>query len=182
MDLGIRSRYLLIHVRFLALVYVSSAKSEHRFTQPLVRPFEGPKLHPRIAPTHPTLGRPTRHLNYSSSLSSVSTRLHPPSLLPAHPLSLCSSSTWSIPIPHTSSYVDPPSPHSLKTFCLLKLNCRPHRPLLLILLLSCSGPSHRAVPLQVWPPGGRPHEGRVHGERRRPANQVGKLGVQGVSC
>ena len=122
MNLGIRSRYLLIHVRFLALVYVSSAKSEHRFTQPLVRPFEGPKLHPRIAPTHPSLGRPTRHLNYSSSLSSVSTRLHPPSLLPAHPLSLCSSSTWSIPIPHTSSYVDPPSPHSLKTFCLLKLS------------------------------------------------------------
>ena len=47
--------------------------------------------------------------------------------------------------------------------------------------LTCSGPSHRAVPLQVWAARGRPHEGRVHGQRRRPANQVGKWGLRGVT-
>ena len=51
----------------------------------------------------------------------------------------------------------------------------------LSLSLTCSGPSHRAVPLQVRAAGGRPHEGRVHGQRRRPANQVGKLGLRGVT-
>ncbi len=35
-----------------------------------------------------------------------------------------------------------------------------------------SGPAHRALPLQVRPPGGRADEGGLHGQPGRPAHHV----------